>query len=71
MMSSLIVNCWSNDPRFEHTSGLLALNLFKGLRGFGWKPLRKLGLQPEEIERLTTQAKLDLMDPSIHGFYNV
>lgn len=49
----------------------MALNFLKGLRGFGWKPLRNLGLQPDEIERIVAQAKIDVMNLSIHGFYNV
>ncbi|KAG9248500.1 S-adenosyl-L-methionine-dependent methyltransferase [Calycina marina] len=61
-------NSWPKDPKFKQVGKWLLLDLHHGMDGIGSKVLPAAGLTPEEIVLLTTQARKDLTNRSIHAF---
>ncbi|KAH8655782.1 S-adenosyl-L-methionine-dependent methyltransferase [Xylariales sp. PMI_506] len=63
------VGTWPREPRLKKVGQFMAQNLIEGFRGIGWMLFKAAGLTPDEIERLTSLAKEEIVNPRYRWFY--
>lgn len=52
----------------KQVGGYMLNNVSEAFRGVGWKVFKQLGLSPDEIDELATDAKRGAADPRYRWF---